>query len=496
MIRQKILSVAIALFKIMCCIIFVVGFFYFCAHLMYGNFKMRQFLFHATALFTMGFSFSTLFAVIIPFVLIAAGGIYIVIHPLKCLRSVLSEKQLSFWRQRPIMTDVVMSTTAAICGLFLLVANSDYSLKDIFKQMKFLSAVVLHQEKYDTFFDNNYILPQFAQFKVDTPQNLIVIFAESLEQTYIDAEIFGENLLPRLSALQGVSVVGYQDQDEVNWTQASLQAALCGITSKLYLPPRNLNKEVKCIPSLLQELGYQTYYLQGTAIKFAGAREFLTDHGFAQIEGIEALQNVSPQTIYDMHFINKIQTDSVLLEHFRQKITELAAQKQPFFAVTMTMNTHPHHGHLENGCPEKYHDMRDAVLCADNELGKFVEWFKQQDFAADTTLVILGDHLLMYGDIYKYAEKAKNRETINLIWGKAAMPANIHKPFYQFDWAPTFLEMAGIRWLDHRWGLGVSLLSEAQTLAEIYGPDAGRRLLYNSRRYQELIKSNAVNAAK
>ncbi len=342
---------------------------------------------------------------------------------------------------------------------------------------------MLRQGEYDTFFEEHYTNPAHLDFSLDKPHNLIVILAESLERTY-----FSQNLLPHLQAQNATSIIGYADHDETNWTQSGLTAVLCGITSKLYMPPRSLSANLICIPSVLSRFGYQTYYLQGTSLSFALAGNFLSEHGMQLLEDIDNTRAEGSDTIYALHFINEVQSDSILLSHFKNKIKELAADTKPFLAVTMTMNTHPHHGHVEKDCPQQYKDMRDAILCTDLLLNDFIEWFKAQDFASETTLVIVGDHLMMYGDMYPYLASVSNRETLNLVFSPDTPQGNIYKPFYQFDWAPTLLELAGFKWQNHQYGLGVSLISNNKTLREEYGETGANRLLYNSHFYETVIK--------
>lgn len=452
-------------------------------HLFYGNFTFRQFLFHAMAIWTMNLSWTSVLSAVVPLLLIAVSCLFVLKKPLRWLSFYVSAERLSFLHKHPNLLSYTTSLITAIVGILIFTYTSNYTLPQIYQQFKFLSSVLLRQGKYDTFFEEQYTDPTHLDFSVDKPRNLIVIFAESLEKTY-----FSQNLLPYLQKQSATSIIGYTDHDETNWTQSGLTAVLCGITSKLYMPPRSLSANLVCIPSVLSRFGYQTYYLQGTPLSFALAGDFLSEHGMQILEDIDSTRAEGVDTIYALHFINEVQSDSVLFSHFKNKIKALAADTRPFLAVTMTMNTHPHHGHVEKDCPRKYGDMRDAILCTDRQLNDFIEWFKAQDFAADTTLVIFGDHLMMYGDMQPHLNAVSNRETLNLVFSPDIPQGNIYKPFYQFDWAPTLLELAGFKWQNHQYGLGVSLISSTKTLREKYGQKGADRLLYNSQFYETVIK--------
>lgn len=486
--HNKILNTLTRIFCVFCCFIFLAGYLYYCLHLFYGNFTFRQFLFHAAAVWTMNLSWISVGCVCLLLLLIGFAGIFVLKKPLRWLPFYFSANHLSLLHKHPYFLSFITSFFTAAVGIFLLCYSSIYTLPEIYKQFKFVTAIIFHQEKYDTFFEKHYTEPVSLDFSLGEPKNIIIIFAESLERTFFNQNVFEENLLPRLSAQNASSFVGYADQDETNWTQSGLTAVLCGVTSKLYMPPRPLSKNLQCIPSVFSKFGYQTYYLQGTDLSFAFTRELLLEHGMQILEDIEDTKAQATDTVYAVHFINEVQSDSALLGYFKKRIKDLAADTRPFLAVTMTMNTHPYRGHIEKDCRRKYQDMRDVILCTDEQLNDFVEWFKMQDFASNTTLIILGDHLMMYSDIHPYLDLAPHRETLNLLFGSGAPEHNIYKPFYQFDWAPTLLELADFKWQNHQYGLGVSLLSNDKTLREKYGETGAVRLLNNSKFYETFIK--------
>ena len=485
--KNKILTLLTWIFSLLGGTVFLFGFFYLCIHLFYGNLSLRQFLFHTTIILTMNLSFGLILIVLLPLIALAGLSLFVIKKPLRWLKYYVCAEKLKFWVERPLLLSFLTSSLTIVVGLLFICGSTVYSLPEVYKQLKYITAVIFHQEKYDTYFEENYANPTNFNYSISQPHNLIVIFAESLEKTFLNAELFSENLLPELSSQHGSSFLGYTDHDEMNWTKSALTAALCGINSKIYLPPRLLAEDVPCIPEVLNQIGFQTYYLQGTSLNFAYTKDFLTHHGFQIIEDIEDTRNEALNDIYSLHFVDEVQSDSALLAHFQRKITQLAKQNKPFLAITMTMNMHPYSGHLEKHCPQKYHDMRDVILCMDHTLSQFTTWFLNQDFASNSTLVILGDHLMIYSNIHRLIEKSSQRETLNLIWGHAAPKNNIDKPFYQVDWAPTFLQMTGVTWQNNRWGLGTSLLSTEPTLYQKHGKEGAKRLLYNSKLYEEKI---------
>ena len=488
---KKIIHALIWIYSFFCCTLFILGFFFGCAQAMYGNFSLTQFMFHLAKISTMNFSVVIIITVLIPFIASSCLILLALKRPLLWLRNYISQDKITQLAQHKISLSLTTSTITALLGIIIIASMSAYPLTQIIPQIK-ESYTLFHKSKiYDTIIDENFTPPQQITFQQETPHNLIIIFAESLENTFTNATIFGQNLLPNLMKQKGTSFIGYEKSSEVSWTYASIVSTLCGITYKTYFPSRKLSDDMICISDIMNQNGYNTYYLQGTSLKFADVDKFLKAHHFTS-EGIEELPRVTPDKLsslelYSVNFVGDILDDIHLLKIFREKITQLTQSDKPFLAITATMNTHPFHGHTSPNCSRKYKDMRDAILCSDTELSEFIQWFQQQDFAPNTTLIIMGDHLMMYNDMQKYLDKVPHRTTLNLMWGYAAPKENIEKPFNQFDWAPTLLEMAGFDWNEKKFALGTSLLSDEKTLLEKYGKQLDQRLLNNSKLYENSI---------
>ena len=494
---NKIKTLLIWVYGFICCIIFVAGYFYACSQVMYQNYSVHQFIFHIATLSTDNFSKKVIGTILVPFSLSVVFVLLVFKKPLLWLRYYVNEKYITYWSQRKRLLSFITSTITAVAGVLIAVGISDVPGRQMVEETKYALSLLYNPPPYDSITDDYFANPAEIEFKQKQPQNLIIIFAESLERTFLDEDLLGQNLLPNLQEQTGVSVFGYKKLSEIDWTEASIIASLCGVTSKQYLPQRKLSKDFICISDVLNRFGYNVYSLRGSSLRFAAGEKFLSEHGFTENVGIEDIEKsfsyqLAPtklysDKLYDVNFIGDVLDDSDLLKIFREKIEHLAQENKPFMAIAATMNTHPFHGYVSRNCQRKYKDMRDAIMCSDRQLASFVKWFKAQNFAENTTLVIMGDHLMMYNDIQAYLDKASRRETLNLIWGSAAPEKDIHKPFNQFDWAPTLLEMAGVYWDGHKFALGTSLLSEEKTLQEQFGDDLNPRLLRSSKIYETLV---------
>ncbi len=180
--------------------------------------------------------------------------------------------------------------------------------------------------------------------------------------------------------------------------------------------------------------------------------------------------------------------DRAFFEIFKSKITKIANSNKNFFISGTTLDTHFPLGYHDDKCTQKYGDMRDVVKCTSFQVAEFIDWFKKQSFYDDTILIVTGDHLMMPSNIEYLLQQVPTRKTYNIVIGKNIKEQIIYKPFNQFDWAPTILELAGVKWQNHSFGLGTSLLSSEPTLVEKYGAKIlEQELAKNSKVYESFL---------
>jgi phosphoglycerol transferase len=104
-----------------------------------------------------------------------------------------------------------------------------------------------------------------------------------------------------------------------------------------------------------------------------------------------------------------------------------------------------------------------VVSCASLQIGNFVQWLQQQSFYENTTVVLLGDHLMM-NDAFT---PEMDRKPLNIFINSALeAPKGKNRVFTPFDIYPTIVESMGAQIDGHRLGFGTSLLSDEPTLTE------------------------------
>lgn len=327
-----------------------------------------------------------------------------------------------------------------------------------------------------SFYETYYTVPQKQHNTVTKkPKNLILIYAESIENTYTMTDFFPENLLPKLSerAAKQVSFKGFFHVEGTQWTTAGMVSTLCGIPMKKLSKRKDRNKTAQiqqasllpsayCVPDFLHDHGYQTFYLTGSDITFGAIGAFIDSHSFDDYFDLikYGKENITKETKGLWGF-----NDRTLFRLARKELSRLAQSDKPFFLMMNTIDSHHPDGFVDQTCPTKYGDFKDVVLCTDQQIDSFMTWIEQQPFYKETVIIVLGDHVAMKNTLYKTLLKNNQREVFNLfINSSLSKPSD--RPFTSFDLAPTILEAVGFPLASNQFGLGISLFSDKKTLLQ------------------------------
>lgn len=316
-------------------------------------------------------------------------------------------------------------------------------------------------------------------------RNLILIYMESMENTFASKESGGGeivNYIPELTQLAEESVNfsntdmlgGAYGVDGAGWTIAALLAYQTGVTYKLPVETLADYQEflpgIKGMGEILAENGYQNYYMCGSDTTFGGRRNFFEQHGNYTI--YDLLTAKEEGFIPDDYNVFWGMEDAKLYEYAKIHLEDIAASGQPFNLNILTVDTHFPEGYLCELCGDEYDEQyANVVACASRQVYEFVEWAKEQEWYADTTIVIVGDHLSMnmdffdnigdfdrriYNCFYNVPEDLKTNQTKN-------------REFNTTDLFPTILASIGVSISGEKLGLGTNLFSGESTLQEEVG---------------------------
>ena len=320
-------------------------------------------------------------------------------------------------------------------------------------------------------------------------KNLIMIFAESMENTFANNNYFNDNLIPELASLAENNINfshtdklgGFQNINGAKYTQASMISQLCAIPLRLpinanrFHPKNGFLPGALCLSDILNRDGYNQSFMIGMTRIFSGTDKFLQTHGNPKILDWDfySVRDNLPEESDTKR--KRIIRDEKLFGYAKDEILQLSQKNKPFAFTIMTMDTHFGDEYFDNeNCKIKYHNkkvrdedyFKNVISCSSIKINNFIEWIKKQAFYENTQVVIVGDHLTM-GQAIPFKEKMDrtvynvyiNSDTTNDIKTKK-------RQFTALDTMPTILEGLGYIIDGNKLGLGVSLFSGKPTLLE------------------------------
>lgn len=311
-------------------------------------------------------------------------------------------------------------------------------------------------------------------------KNLVMIYAESLERTYFDENLF-PGLMTNLKGLEPESLTFTDIRQEpgTGWTIGGMTASQCGMP---LVTPSNGNSMsgmdkflpgAVCLGDLLKSEGYYLSYMGGARLKFAGKGKFYTTHGFDEVLGREALSKGLKDPSYTSSW--GLYDDSLLDMAFK-RYTELSGLKKPFGLFLLTLDTHHPKGHLSRSCAGMRYQkgsnaMLNAVACSDQELARFITNILASPAAERTTVVLMSDHLAMKNGATSLLKRGRRRDLLMIFTPGRHQTGSITTPGSTLDVGTTLLPFLGF---EGKIGLGRNLMDAAETL----DPEKTRKLIY------------------
>lgn len=354
-----------------------------------------------------------------------------------------------------------------------------------------LAQFLINRNTYSEIYEKEYINPQNITFDFpDKKQNLIILHLESMEKNYADASLVGQNLLPNLSELakQNISFDNFYQLHHQDYTLAGMLASYCavpykGFRQEGYTAFNNFLPDLVCLPQILQQNGYDTYFMKGATLDFSRTGIFFSSHGVEDLVGEDELYQKFGLNAQNSKGSSWGVKDSLLYAIAKQRLTEIAKQNKPFLFSLLSLDNHGPNLYIDEQCLSKFGPERDVILCADKMAYDFIDWITKQDFYKNTTVIIAGDHIKTgSNDLYP---EYKNRQIYNVILNPAVK--NIQPQQHQWtllDLPPTALQAIGVKFDKGQFGLGRSLFEPYPTLIEQMGRELDNNLQKASKVYE------------
>ncbi|MCF8008976.1 MAG: sulfatase-like hydrolase/transferase [Halanaerobiales bacterium] len=385
---------------------------------------------------------------------------------------------------------VVLLTVLAFVILFILLfVLLSVNFKEKFsKKIKYIAFIVLILsiiinpatiDLYDVITEQN-IEVDFNKYykkptinKINQSKNLVFIYAESLERTYFNQELF-PGLIDGLRDLKSKSLY-FTDIRQIpgtSWTIGGMVSSQLGIP--LFTPINNMEiheinqllPSAKGVGDLLSNQGYFLSFYQGAELQFQGKDKFYSTHNFDEIKGLKTLLN----QLEDKNNINSWGLyDDKLLDLVYQRFIQLSESKEKFALFTITIGTHHPNGHI----PKDYRDIKysdgqnpilNAVKVSDILISDFVKKILTSKYGNNTIIVIASDHLAMRNTAFNLLEDAERRNMFMIIEKDRIEEIQIDKIGSTLDIGPTILDFIGY---EAEIGLGRDLIDPKTSSYEI-----------------------------
>lgn len=344
-----------------------------------------------------------------------------------------------------------------------------------FIKLHFVDLFIVSEIVEDDFVFNNYFVPRSEDIKFEIKNSIIVILAESMENTFSNKN-GGGSLTPHLDQFKSESQysVNMSQVFGTGWTIAALCSWSFGVPLKLpkfvegnsYISKKGFLPSAKSIFDILYENDYSCVLIMGSDSRFSGMDKLFKSHGNFSILDKQYWLDKNWK-LKDYQGTQWGFSDKFVLERALEVYQKLKKTEKNFILLVQTIDTHGPNGY----CPtkhKKFNDVRDSFLEADLQLGNFISLFKKLK-SENEILAIIGDHNFMGPLPFKGQDV--HRTLYNAFYGNVPFVSDSKRKqsMTAVDVAPTLLHSAGAKWNNNKFGLGISLFAEEQSLSEQFG---------------------------
>ncbi|MBN9220690.1 MAG: sulfatase-like hydrolase/transferase [Mesorhizobium sp.] len=310
------------------------------------------------------------------------------------------------------------------------------------------------------------------------PKNLVHIFIESAERTYMNKAEFGDVMDPLLEFdRRGLSAANMVQLAYTNNSIAGMVAANCGapllityFTTRQYLEehPQFL-PGLTCLGDVLKARGYQQSFVSGWPLGFTGQGSFYASHGYSSLfGGPEVVAAVGgPGSAFGAD-------DAQVLDMSLDVLRRAGQDGKPFALTIAVSGGHAMDGYLTGKCIGKtglspqVPNILHAVKCTNMLIADFIHKAEAEGLMDDTVLVLQSDHLSAPSTVTDRLNRYERRNYFSV--SGDGIPASTHTGLSgTIDIFPTILDALDVSLPNDQAGFGVSLLSDRPTLASAFG---------------------------
>ncbi|RWC50651.1 MAG: LTA synthase family protein [Mesorhizobium sp.] len=310
------------------------------------------------------------------------------------------------------------------------------------------------------------------------PKNLIHIFIESAERTYMNEAEFGDVMDPLLEFdRRGVSATDMVQLAYTNNSISGMVAANCGtpllisfFTTRQYLEENSqFLPGLTCLGDVLKARGYQQNFITGWPLGFTGQGTFYSTHGYSSLfGGSEVVAAIAGRG-------NTFGADDAEVLDMSFNILRRAQRDGKPFSLTIAVSGgHAMDGYLTDKCvgktglPPQTPNILHAVKCTNMLIADFIDKAEAEGLMRNTVLALQSDHLSAPSTVTDRLNKLERRNFFSL--SGDGIPSKTYTGLSgTIDIFPTILDALGVPLANGQAALGVSLLRDRPTLVQELG---------------------------
>ncbi|MEZ4459262.1 MAG: sulfatase-like hydrolase/transferase [bacterium] len=291
-----------------------------------------------------------------------------------------------------------------------------------------------------------------AQLVPQTPNhpNIVILILESTRAS--GTTVYNPELktTPFLAELAAKSVVAERAHTMIPHTSKALVTILCGFEPYLEMPIVEATKGLpgRCLPGLLNDVGYSTVFLQSATQKFESRAQLVARMEFKDFFPLEAIEDpqFGPVNYFGVE-------DEVLLKPMENWIAKQQDGK-PFMMTVLTVGPHhnyavpPGHELIPFAQDDEFNRYLNALHRQDNYVRETFAMFDRLGLTQNTVFVVLGDHGEGFGEHGRFQHDNVIYEEglhvpLLIMDGRNPQPKRVTVGVSQLDVVPTLAAMSG-----------------------------------------------------
>lgn len=345
----------------------------------------------------------------------------------------------------------------------------------------------------DFYTEGAYVDPRTVKVSGSGSKNLLIIYCESIEETFGQKELMGEDLLAPLRPFIEEPDLHIEQMPGADFTIGGIVSSQCGIPLKsVSILSGNLTgwaldrflPGALCLGDYLKADGYHNVYYNGSSGVFSGLNKFFLAHGYEEFMGKEEWLDQGYIEAGKLNIWALYDKDIIDLSIAR--LDALMAEGRKFSFAISTMDTHEP-GFLSDDCAEKgiARDWPGYVKCSLSQVGRLLEHVRSRGWEKDFIVLVMGDHQARMPKLGEIDLKnAEPRFVLCSLNGGKLRP--MRTTITHFDLFPSILAALGFTVEGDRLGFGFNVFSQEVLPPAGYRDELKKRVLSQSQLYESL----------